>query len=191
MLDRKWNAMKTNLRIIAVLAFVLFSLPKSSFGQKIKASNTYVHFFSEAPLENIEAENKKGVSVLDLKNKKIAFLIPVAAFKFENGLMEEHFQENYLEVEEFPNATYQGKITNLNLKKKKKGTVSSFGVIEIHGVQKNIKTKVDYEVKENTLWLTSTFKVKLEDFEIEIPTVVFKNIAEEVDVTVKFAYPLN
>ena len=84
----------------------MLALASSSFAQKLATRSGYVKFFSEAALENIEAENNLVSSVLDLSTGKFAFLVKIKSFQFEKALMQEHFNENYMMSDEFPKGLF-------------------------------------------------------------------------------------
>ena len=182
--------MKKSQLIYLLFVCLIFWNTKAG-AQKIKSVKSKVHFFSDAVLEDIEASNTKGISVLNLKKKQIAFLIPINGFVFENGLMEEHFNENYLESDEFPNATFQGSLSNFSKRNVVNDSLIAKGKLKIHGVEKDIEQLGSSEIKNDTLWLKSKFTIKLEDYSIKIPKIVFQSIAEEIEVNVQFAYPLH
>ncbi|MEM9023511.1 MAG: YceI family protein [Bacteroidota bacterium] len=162
----------------------------STFAQGVyKATNTSVKFFSSAPMEDIEATNEKSVSLINTETKGMAFAVPINKFQFKKKLMQEHFNENYMESEKYPKGTFKGKI-NEDIDFSKDGTyeVSATGKLNIHGVEKDRTLKGTLIVKGNTLTLDAKMQVTLSEHDIEIPKVVFKKIAEVVDVTVHGEY---
>lgn len=153
------------------------------------SKNTEVKFFSKAPLEDIEAINKKAQSVLSAGTKEIVVRIPIADFVFPNGLMQEHFNENYLESEKYPFGTFRGKINEaIDLSKEGVYNVSATGKINIHGVERDQTLKGKLSVAGGTLTLDSNFDVLLADHKIDIPKLVFQKIAEKINVTCRFVY---
>lgn len=161
------------------------------FAQKISTRTGYVRFFSETPVENIEAINKQVSSVIDLESGQFAFLVPIKAFVFEKALMQEHFNENYMESGQYPNATFKGSIANLdalNLAEDGEYKLTLAGVMTIHGVDREIEQPVMVTVKEGQVKLNSNFTVKASDYKIEIPAAKADNINNELDVTVKMDY---
>lgn len=151
--------------------------------------NARISFFSEAPLENIEAVTSKAASALGVKTYEIAFKVPIASFEFEKQLMREHFNENYLESDKFPYATFNGKINDpVDWNADGKYTVTVAGILDIHGIKKRYETRATIEVKGRVINTHATFVVKIADHGIKIPRVVIKNIAEEVAVDVSSTY---
>lgn len=175
-------------------AFLFIALSCISMSQ-IVAQNIYtvessnIKFFSEAPLENIEAVNTATKGLINVENNKVAFVVPIKGFDFEKDLMEEHFNENYMESEKFPKGSFKGAI-NEDINWKNDGTydVTVTGVLNIHGVEQTRTIPGKLTLKKNQIVVDSKFQIKLEDHNIEIPTVVFQNIAEEIDVTVNLNF---
>jgi hypothetical protein len=151
----------------------------------------HIRFYSEAPMENIEANNNKVLSIVDLSKGQVAVDLLIKAFEFEKKLMQEHFNENYLESEKFPKSTFKGTFTVPDgLKARTDGTyeLDVKGDLTIHGVTKPIETKSTLTLKDGKLSGTLLFNVNVKEFEIKIPNVVVKNIAESVEVTANFDY---
>jgi polyisoprenoid-binding protein YceI len=145
-------------------------------------------FYSETPIETIKADNKQVNSALDIQTGDFVFKVLIKSFVFEKALMQEHFNENYLESDKFPNATFQGKVTNLSaVDFKKEGTydVTVEGDLTIHGVTKKVTEKGTFTVKAgDKIHGNAKFMVKPADYNIKIPATVMKNIAETIEVTV-------
>jgi polyisoprenoid-binding protein YceI len=144
-----------------------------------------VSFFSKTPLENIEAESKTVLSVMNVTTKEIAIMITNTSFSFPNKLMEEHFNEKYVESEKFPKSSFKGKINEaVDLSKDGEYKVTVTGKLNIHGVEKDRTIPGTIIVKDGLIQMLSNFKVKNVDHKIEIPTVVTAKISEEIDVMV-------
>ncbi len=150
-------------------------------------------FFSSAPLEDIEATSKKAISFLNLKTGEVQFKISMKSFAFDKALMQEHFNENYVESDKFPNATLKGKITNIltfDRTKKVPQTFDIQGDLTIHGVTKKIKTSCTLQPDNKQIRGKSKFMIQVADHDIEIPKIVFQNIAEQVEVTIEVMYQI-
>lgn len=157
--------------------------------QVLTSRNAKLSFFSEAPIENISAESNSGVSALDLSTKYVYFKVPMRSFVFKKSLMQEHFNENYMESSKYPNAEFNGKIIDpVDLSKDGTYPVEVQGDLNIHGVTKSYKVKAELKVKGGEISANSSFPVKLADHDIKIPRLVIKNIAEIVQVTVASQY---
>lgn len=153
--------------------------------QIMQLSNSHVKFYSYTVLEDIEAETKSAKGLINMEDESFYFEIPISTFDFEKDLMEEHFNENYMETEEYPTATFEGKAAT-DIKPGEEGTFIFSGDLNIHG--KTQKRDIEVVLKKDesgNIMLSSEFKVKLVDHKIKIPKVVFANIAEVIDVTVK------
>lgn len=151
----------------------------------------HIWFFSDAPLEDIEAHNKKVVSVLDVSTGELVFSVPMKEFQFRKSLMQTHFNENYVESNKYPKATFKGKITNMetvDLTRDAAYQVRVQGVLNIHGNDKAIDTPGTLEVKDGRLYGRSTFSVTPQEFDIKIPRLVRNNIARQIDITVDILY---
>lgn len=165
---------------------------KQSFAQNVLIDKQGVaHFFSEAPIEDIEAVNEKAVGAINLDKGEVAVSIVIRDFHFDKSLMEEHFNENYMESEKFPKASYKGKILNFSeLDFTKPGTfkATTEGELDIHGIKRTITSDVEFLVTEGAIGVETSFNVELKDHEIKIPKLLIRNIAEVIDVDVKFNF---
>ena len=175
-----------DIRIAGLLILLLFS--NESMAQKYKSVSSSIHFFSDAPMEDIEATNLDGQSAIDLSTGEIVFSIPIKSFEFEKSLMQEHFNENYLESGKYPTATFQGKVTGFNKDAGGWQKAKAQGSMNIHGVSNELVADGEIMIEEGTIGIKSKFPIALEDYKIKIPKVVFYNIAEVVEVTITFTY---
>lgn len=141
--------------------------------------------FSEAPLENIEATSNTGVAVLNTETGEVQFNIPIRSFNFRKRLMQEHFNENYMESDKYPHAKFKGKIRE-SIDFSVNGTyqVTTVGELEVHGVKKQRSIGGTLTVNGNSISIQSQFDTKVADHDIKIPQLVFRNIAETIRVTV-------
>lgn len=144
-----------------------------------------VDFFSSTPVEDIQAHSKNAVAILNAKTRDVVVQVRNTSFQFPNRLMEEHFNEKYMESEKHPKSTFSGKI-NEEIDFTKEGTydVTVTGKLDVHGVSQNRTITGKIIVKGNTIQLITDFKVKVADHKIEIPTLVTAKIAEEISVHV-------
>ncbi len=172
-----------------LILFILFA-PAYLFAQPIfTAVSSEVHFFSAAPLENIEAFNKDAKSLLNTETKEVAVIMGIRQFKFEKPLMEEHFNENYMESDKFKTADFKGKINEqVDFTKDGEYDVTVTGKLTIHGITQERTIPGKIIINKSTLKVYAKFPVALKDHNIKIPKAVVKNIAESVDVTVNITY---
>lgn len=179
--------MKTKIHL---LGFALL-LTASLSAQKIFTRTGSVKFYSESPLENIEAVNQQVSSIIEITDGSFAFLVPIKGFVFEKALMQEHFNENYLESGQYPKASFKGKIENLNkvtFEKDGEYKATFSGIMNLHGVDKNLTEVATITVKDGKVSLNSSFNLRPEDYGIKIPAGKRDNISEIVEVTVKMDY---
>lgn len=171
----------------SIILIVLLFISTSVVGQKYISEKSNIVFFSSALLEDIEARNEKAKSVFDADNGDFVFSIPVNQFQFAKSLMQEHFNEKYMESDKYPTTIFKGKVLDFE-KGSENNNVWTEGELEIHGVKRNVKIQGNLIFKGERVIIESKFIVKLEDYEIEIPKLLFQKIAEEVEVTVNFEY---
>jgi hypothetical protein len=155
--------------------------------QKYVAENSVITFFSDALIEDITASNSKTASIFNKETNDLVFSVPIREFQFEKKLMREHFNEKYMESEKYPKATFSGKLINLDVAKPNEQQVKAKGKLTIHGVTKDVELDGTAQLGDKIV-LKSKFKVKLADYNVTIPQLMFQNIAEEVEVTVNFTY---
>lgn len=177
--------MKTIHKVCLIL--FLCGMAAGASAQKYISELNHVSFYSEAPLENIEAHSYKSKSLIDLQTNEIVFTVPIRTFEFEKSLMQEHFNENYMESHKFPRAKFKGKIIGFEPKPGKQ-EVSAEGQLEIHGVTREVQVEGEIDYSEDEITIKATFPVRVADYDIKIPKVVASNIAEVVDISIEFTY---
>ncbi len=177
--------MKKLYGLFLLWAFFAFETNAQNF---YAAQNGTVTFFSDAPLEDIEAKSTKAQSIINLTTREVAVKMPIKSFVFENSLMQEHFNENYLESDKYPFATFKGKL-NENIDLTKEGTydVSATGKMNIHGVERDQTIKGKLQILAGKMLLQADCPVLLADHKIEVPTLVFQKIAEKIAVKTNFS----
>jgi hypothetical protein len=179
--------MRTFLFILLVSAMGFSANSQTKYITK----NGYISFYSHTPFEDIKGENKEVGSIIDTENGEIIISLLMKSFRFNRALMEEHFNENYVESDKYPKGTFKGKITNLSaIDFKKSGIYNAEieGDMTIHGVTKHITEKGTFEVKGNQIIGKSNFKLVVGDYNIIIPSVVKDKFADSFDVTVDLEY---
>lgn len=183
-------AMNLNFRkVIILIAFLYFyGLSGSAHAQKYTAVEGVISFFSKATLEDIKAENRSVVSMFNASTNEIAFSLPVNQFQFEKKLMQEHFNEKYMESEKFPKSTFAGKIEGFSNEVQSSQPVTAKGKLTIHGVTREVEIPGTIISKPGSLHMQSKFVVKLEDYKVKIPKLMWQNIAEQVEVSVDITY---
>lgn len=160
-----------------------------ALGQKYITESGTVSFFSYALIENIDATNSRITSIFDADNGNLVYSIPIKHFEFDKSLMKEHFNENYLESEKFPKSIFKGKLEGFQ-KKDGSQEVRAIGELLIHGVTKHVEIPGTIEMKEGKVIINAKFIIAVADYEVEIPSLLFQNIAEKVEVTLNINYKL-
>jgi polyisoprenoid-binding protein YceI len=153
--------------------------------------NGFIGFYSKTSLEEIKADNNQVAGVIDTGTGEMVFQVLIKSFHFERALMEEHFNENYMESEKYPKSTFKGKITNLSsVNFSKNGTydVTVEGDLTLHNVTNRVSTKGTLEVITGGINANSKFSIVPEDYKIEIPGVVREKINKNLEVTVSMKY---
>jgi len=156
--------------------------------QRYFAEKPSITFFSDGLVEDITAANKKVTSIFDALNGDIAFLMNVKDFEFSNKLMQTHFNEKYMESETYPKSSFQGKVTGFNAGTTGAQQVKAVGKLTIHGVTREVDVPGTIVASSGKLILKAKFLVKLEDYKIVVPQVVWDKIAQQVEVTLDFDY---
>lgn len=170
---------------ISIAAVML--LAAKPLQQEYKVSSGSIAFRSDAPLELIKAQSTELKGVVVPEKKQFAFVIAVKTFKgFNSPLQQEHFNENYLESNKYPTASFDGKIIeDIDLTKDGVYEVRSKGNLSIHGVTQERIIKSELTVKNKNISIKSSFTVLLADHNIPIPKVVHEKLASEIKVDVK------
>jgi len=175
--------------LAGVIVFLSLPFTVGLAQNKYQGFNGFISFFSSAPLEDIYAENEKVKSLINLSTNEVAFVVTISGFEFKKALMQEHFNEKYMESHKYPRASFSGKLTSAaDLQSPGKHEVVVKGDIEIHGVKKTIEVPGTIHNKGDQLIAESEFYLKPADFDIKIPKLLIKNIAEKVLVKVKLEY---
>lgn len=179
--------MKTSFLILTTS----FLLSLSAGAQNFITKNGKVSFFSKTDVENIDAVNNQAVSVINSQTGAVNFSLLVNGFLFKKALMQEHFNENYMESAKYPKATFKGTIVDMSkvdFKKDGSYNVTVSGDLFMHNITNKITAPATIVVKGNTLSANSTFKVKLDDYKISVPSVVQNNISKTIELKVDCTY---
>ncbi|WP_028981072.1 YceI family protein [Sporocytophaga myxococcoides] len=180
------------LFLASCLMLVRIELQAQTQSKVYKTSTGNISFYSETPIENIDAHSTAMSSAINPVNRNAAALVMINTFKFKNALMQEHFNEKYMESDKYPKATFSGIINeNVDLMKPGNYNVTVTGKLTIHGVEQNRTINATITVSESLqLHLKADFNVKLVDHKIEIPEIVFHKIAEVIAVKIDADYSL-
>jgi hypothetical protein len=168
-----------------ICAGMLLVCSSMAYSQTFITRNGYIGFFSKTPLEDIKAENRQVFAVIDAAKKNLAFTCLMKGFLFQKELMQEHFNENYIESDKYPKADFLGTYTGeVNPGKDGAYPVQVKGQLTLHGVTKPIEVPATIEVKGNKLVGTTDLKLTPGDFNIQIPGLVKEKIAKQIDVRI-------
>jgi polyisoprenoid-binding protein YceI len=173
-------------KIIVIIASVVFALTAKAQDVVSTAAGT-ISFFSATSMENIDATSNQAIAAMNIKTKKIFFKVKNTSFTFKSSLMQEHFNENYIESEKFPYSQFSGEIVDgadKDFSKDGVYEVTVKGKMNIHGVEKEYTTKGTITVKDGKVRAQAKFKIKIADHQIKVPSLVGANIAEDVEVTI-------
>ncbi len=178
--------------LIKQLIIGLLFLPVSriTVAQEIfSAQKMEISFYSSAPIEDIQAKTIQGSSTINPTTGAVYFKIPVHTFQFENSLMQSHFNSDYMETKKYPDALFKGNIQEaIAYGKDGQYEVHVAGKLTIHGVTRDYTGPVTLMVSGGQLQAHTHFKVRLEDYKIDIPSLLTMNIAEVVEVKVMADY---
>lgn len=181
--------MKKYLLLTVVLSIALFSSLQAQ--DKFITKTGHVWFHSKTPVKEIEAHNKQITSILDIKTGDMIVSAFLSDFKFDNQLVEEHFNENYVESAKFPKVKFKAKVLDISsIDFKKNGTYKRMveGVMEMHGKSVTLKKEGTATVKDGKIKATAYFTITAEQFAIIIPAIVKDKIQKDIDVYVEFNY---
>lgn len=176
-------------RIILLSAiFILAGFKTFSQDKKITKTGTIVFEASVPSFEEVKAKNESVTCVVNTKTGEIASLALMRGFRFKVALMEEHFNENYMESDKYPKATFKGKIQGFNWNNigNSPREFKMKGILEVHGKTKEISTSVFLRKVDDDLEIISAFSVNIKDFDIDIPKVISMKVAETVNIKTNF-----
>lgn len=171
-----------------LLIFFFTTVAFQTTAQQYIVEKSYVKFYSHATIEDITAENKKCSAIFDAATGEIVFSVPISEFQFAKSLMQEHFNEKYMDTEKYPKSTFKGKVSGFDGSAAGVQNATAAGKLFIHGVEREVTIPGTIEKSGDKLQFKSKFIVKLEDYNVDRPQLLWKNIAEQVEVTVDFVF---
>jgi len=176
------------MKKLGILAIMLV-FAQTIHAQKYMTQNGVISFFSSTPVEDIEAVNNQVSAVLNADNGQIASVLLMKAFNFEKALMQEHFNEKYVESEKYPKSTFKGNVVNfeeLDLSEGKANKIVISGSLSIHGVSNDVKVNGVLTNIDGVMDLKFKFNVAVADYNIEIPGPVKEKIAKSIAIDAHF-----
>jgi polyisoprenoid-binding protein YceI len=159
-----------------------------ALAQKYTVEKSSVIFYSHATIEDITAENKKSSAIFNAATKEIVFSIPISEFQFAKSLMQEHFNEKYMDTDKYPKSTFKGTVSGFDASATGAQDAKATGKLTIHGVERDVEIPGTIEKSGDKLLFKSKFIVKLEDYKVDRPQLLWQNIAEQVEVTIDFVF---
>jgi polyisoprenoid-binding protein YceI len=146
-----------------------------------------ISFVSKGAIETITANHKSVTCVLDSKTGDVQFAVLMKGFEFRKALMQQHFNENYVESDKYPKSEFRGQITNngeINYTKDGTYTAHEKGKLTMHGQTKDVETDGKITVKGGKLQTSSSFTIQMSDYNISIPSLVKENMSNTVTITI-------
>jgi polyisoprenoid-binding protein YceI len=179
-----------NLKLLSLYISFFLILDNQAFAQSVfTGSNGKISFFSEARLENIEAGSTKISSVLNIATGEMIFKVSIKSFVFRNSLMQEHFNENYMESDKYPEAIFTGKINEpIDNTTDGEFKVTVTGKLTMHGLTKERTIPGIILIKKGQLSIKSDFIVPVSDYHIDIPNDKLSNISQDISIKLQSDY---
>jgi polyisoprenoid-binding protein YceI len=170
-------------KYFVILCF--FGTVKFCSAQIYLAKSCTISFFSSSVIEDIDATNEAAKPVMNTATGEVVIKVPVRSFKFHSQLMQDHFNEDYLETDKYPFAVFTGKINEtIDYSKDTVNSVTVTGKMNMHGVEKPVTVPGTITVNHGSITINSKFNVRLADYNITVQALYVKNIAEEVEVKI-------
>lgn len=173
------------MRFLIPIAFMYFFSSLQGQNKTLSLAGT-VKFVSDASLEVIKAESNKLTGIIDITDNKFAFSVKLLTLEgFNSALQKEHFNENYMESTKFPTVTYTGKMLDeIPIQKDGRYQIRTKGKFTIKGITRERILNHDVNITNGKIQIVSNFKILLEDYNISIPKIVHKKIAEEIQISI-------
>ena len=175
------------MKTIFKLSLFIMILSCTATAQNYKTQNGHIWFVSEASLENFEAHNRQTSCELDTKTGEFMFTVFMKSFKFGNPEMQEHFNNHYVESEQYPKAFFKGfvkNISSIDFNKNNTYKADIEGTLTIHGITKEIKQSGTIKVKNGSIIGKADFNILLSDFDIKIPQKFVNYISNNINIIV-------
>lgn len=173
-----------------LLLYLIFSVTYLYSQEKLISRNGKVIFEASVPsYEPVGAVNSEVSCILNLKTSEISSLTFLKSFRFKLSLMEEHFNDNYIESDRYPKSYFKGKIENFDISKLT-NTPTAYtikGKLELHGKSKKISFIANIKKIDKVVTIQSNFTLNADDFNIIIPSIVKNKVSNTINVTTDFA----
>ena len=169
-------------KITPLFFFLMCILGYAQEENRIIARQGQVSFFSYTAVENIEATNNQVLSIINLEDNRIAVNMLMRAFVFKKALMEEHFNESYVESDIYPKLQFEGKIPDFDASLEGTQTKVVKGNMTFHGITKDVGIKTKIENVDDRYILSGEFEVGIVDYDIKVPALLARNIAKIIKI---------
>ena len=164
-------------------SFLLLLLNFAYSQEKYLTTKGHIDFFSHTIAEDIKADNNQVLSIINLEDKEIVIHVLMKSFLFPNSLMQEHFNEDYVESDKFPKSKFTGQITGFNPNVDSEQKVVIKGALNLHGKTKQIDVSCMLSLKDESIYVKGSFMIQVEEFNIKIPQSTINNIAKSIKVS--------
>jgi hypothetical protein len=171
---------------IISFCFILFTTALVAQDKYFTKSGS-IQFVSKGNIETIQANHRSVTCVLDAKTGALQFAVLMKGFEFKKALMQEHFNENYVESDKYPKAEFRGQIVNNSeIAYTKEGVYNAHvkGKLTLHGQTKDVEADGKVTVKNGKLLANAEFTILMSDYNISIPKLVKENMSNTVSITV-------
>lgn len=176
------------MKNVIIAAFTLL-IANAAIGQKYYTKSGQVNFDATSPSspEKIEGTNRSATCVVDIKSGNMQFAVLMKGFAFERALMEEHFNENYVESSKYPKAEFKGEIKEIgkvDFTKDGTYTVKVKGKLTMHGESNDVETEAKIVIQGGRIKTNADFSVKLADYKVSIPGLVADKVSKVAKISV-------
>lgn len=173
------------MRFIPLSFFLYFGVLNLN-AQTYHAQEMYIHFFSPAPIADIEAISNAAVATINIDKNEVDIALKVGSFKFKKALMQAHFNDKYIESNRYPNAHFKGRFKNiLDLEKDGIYNLVVEGKFNIHGVDKPKTINCNILIKDKKITFETAFKLMTADYKIKAPDIIYRKVGQEVNIDAK------
>lgn len=172
----------------SLFTFLFIFCFASIYAQSYQSQQATITFFSEAAIEDIAATNFNATSVFNTETGEIEFLVQMNGFQFERSLMQQHYNERFMETAQYPAASFVGAVKGFESAMQGKPRVSAKGKLTIHGQTREVEINGSITIVNEIITISSSFTIRLEDYKIKIPKLLWQNVTESVEVKIEFTY---
>jgi len=176
------------LRSLLIWVLVII-LPGRNYAQSLITKSGFIGFYSKTPFEDIQGENNQVYAVLDPASHHLAFALLMRGFIFPRELMQEHFNENYVESDKYPKSVFTGTcLGEIDFSREAVYEIVIKGDLTIHGVTRPLETTAQLDVRADRILGSASFRIEPENYNISIPGVVREKIAREISVKIQIIW---